>query len=131
MIARSFRKLIMKRFRPVLLFVMALFSGGVFAQITVPDFTACPNQTMLVVPQWNNVTNITYNLIVPTQAPTQVPAQFVISGTTPNSTIQYTLTGNGTANTGPVTSTVVFNLFITPAPALTFTNNFDFCLHVK
>lgn len=117
----------MRNVKSVIVLLMMLVSGGFSAQIIVPNYTACPNQTMLVAPVWNNVTNITYFLTVPSQAPVQVGPQFTISGSTGGTAVIYTLVGNGTAASGPVTSTVNFNLSVTIPTPLSFTNNVNFC----
>ncbi len=105
---------------------LLLLAGKSLGQLTVGAFTACPNQTVQVSPTWNNISNITYFLAAPGQAPVQVQPTFTIMQSQVG-IYTYTLTGNGTSNTGPVTNSVNVTLTVFQPAALTFTNAFNFC----
>lgn len=105
---------------------LLLLAGKSMGQLTVPSYSACPNQTVLVTPTWNNISNISYFLTAPGQAPVQVQPTFTIMQGVPG-VYTYTLTGNGTSNTGPVTNSVNLMLTVNVAPPLSFTNTTNFC----
>lgn len=120
------------------LFAMLLSFKG-YTQVTTLNYTACPNQIVTVTPVWNNVANISYTLYTPNTPSGFFPAgistfpfpnstSFTISTSNANAICAtYTLTGQGTSNTGPATSTATFQLCSAPPAALQFTNSIYYC----
>lgn len=100
-----------------------------YAQVTVPPYNACPNQTVPITATWNNVSNISYTLanssgLPPYLATSGVTNTFIISSPTSTNFILY---ASGTQGGSPVTSSVSFNLIVTPPAAMTITNVGQYC----
>lgn len=111
------------------------------AQVTVPDYNVCPNQTVMVTATWNNVGNVSYTLFTPIGSTPFAPAptgtflgsniNTIIlsnSGTLPLPSVHtYTLAGTGQSLNGVVTSTAYFSITITAPPPLNITNQIYYC----
>lgn len=108
----------------ILLGAFLFFALGTKAQLTVPDYTACPNQTLMVTATWNNVSNITYTLnpgnIIQGNNP-----NFII--TTPSVTTVYTMCAVGSSLGLPTNSCDQFVITINIPPPLTLTNQSTYC----
>lgn len=110
--------------RCLLLSFVFLFAADVsYAQISVPNYTQCPNENMTITATWNNVNNITYTLN---------PGNIIQSNPTfpinaPTVTTTYTISGIGTTLAGPVASSFTFAVFIQPSPPLVIGNVQDYC----
>ncbi len=131
------------KFTHTILTGLVLFlSLSYFAQpIIVPNYTACPNQTITIGATWNNVGNVSYTLFTPpgstpnAPAPAGVPwganvTTYVVSnsGNPPTTSVHsYTLSGTGQSINGLVTNSVVFNITIESPPPLTLTNQVNYC----
>lgn len=132
----AFFTLSMKRHynRPFLtlaVFLLTAVQAWAQPQLSTPNLTACPCQTMAVIPTWNNVSNINYTLIAPGPPAT---VQTVFTGTTAifNCTqvatlYTYTLIGSGTFTGSPITQTVNFSLSVIPPAPLSITNGSFYC----
>lgn len=121
-----------------LFFLLFLLKGTGFAQapppLTVPNYTACPCQTITASATWNNVSSITYSLLIPGPPPSNtvfaVPNFPVFNCSQTLANVVYTLIANGSFQGNPVTQTVNFTLTIVPPAAMTLTsgaNNGNFC----
>lgn len=120
----------------VLFFLLFAVKQISFAQLTVPNYTACPNQVIIGSATWNNVGNITYSLYFPGNNP---PGAASITWNGPQSTFTlaqpgnvptvytYTMIAYGTASSGTVINTAVFTLTVIPPSGMTFTNTQFFC----
>ncbi|HQQ93590.1 MAG TPA: gliding motility-associated C-terminal domain-containing protein [Bacteroidia bacterium] len=106
------------------LLLLSFFSRPALAQLTVPDYTACPNQALAVTATWNNVSNITYTLnpgnIIQSNNP-------VFNITTPTVTTIYTLCAIGSSLSVPVNSCDQFTIFVNAPPPLALSNQGDYC----
>ena len=118
--------------------LFALFfclESELFAQappLTVPNYSACPCQTITFTPTWNNVSNITYTLFSPGLPPQPFAGSSytLFNCTQTFSTITYTLAASGTYTGSPITSSTPLILSITPPSAMTLTNganNGNYC----
>lgn len=106
------------------LILCALFAvNGNFAQITVPNYTQCPNENMTITATWNNVSNITFTL----NPGNIIQSSPIFPINAPTVTTNYTIAGVGTTLAGPVTSSFVFNVFVQPPPPLVIGNVQDYC----
>ncbi|MCC6371584.1 MAG: gliding motility-associated C-terminal domain-containing protein [Bacteroidia bacterium] len=125
----------MRILKKVLVFALTFFGFELYSQaiIVSPVYTACPNQTIMITPQWNNVGGVNYFLQSPNGGNPASGAlgpvgSFTISCAIPTATsITYTLSGTGNGQSGAVTSTVFFNLNIVPPAPLTITNQIFYC----
>jgi gliding motility-associated-like protein len=110
---------------------VVLLPSAAFAQLYVPNYTACPNQIITVTAQWPNVTITSLSLAIPAGGSAQnngnlgTNTTFTISHPGPPST--WTLVGTGTNLNGTVTSTAYFNVTIAPPPPLTIANQINYC----
>jgi gliding motility-associated-like protein len=112
----------------IFLFLVLATRESVLAQsvLSVPNYTACPNQIITASATWNNVSSITYSLFAPPNYPPAGPtlggsfgpSTFTVSSPV---TITYTLVGNGVYQNAPITSSVAFTLTIVPPAAMTLT----------
>jgi gliding motility-associated-like protein len=126
----------------ILLLVVKTF---VNAQVTVPDYNVCPNQTVLVTATWNNVGNVSYTLFTPIGSTPFAPAPtgtllgantntIIISHAgnlptpgNPASVHSFTIVGTGQSLSGIVTSTAFFNITVTAPPPLNLVNQVNYC----
>lgn len=112
--------------------VFLLGGGSAGAQLTVSDYTGCPNQVITVNVSWPNVAISSLSLVIPNNGSAtnngnlQTNTTFTISHPGPGTT-NWTLYGTGTGNSGVVTSTVVFQLTIQPPPAINIQNQILYC----
>jgi gliding motility-associated-like protein len=102
---------------------------GIKAQLTVPNYNACPNQTVMITATWNNVSTISYSLanssgLPPYLAISNVTNSFIVSSPTSTTFVLY---AQGNQNGNPVASSVTVNLFVTPPAPLTITNTGQYC----
>ncbi len=95
------------------------------SQLTVSNASACPCQTISAAITWNNVSGTSYTLIAP--APNASPPPF-FSGpfsmyycSNTQTTVTYTLIGNGIYNSAPISQTIYPTLTILPPAPLSFT----------
>jgi hypothetical protein len=107
---------------------IALFSllslSGLKAQLTVPDYTACPGQPLVICGTWNNVSNITYTLTPGGVIQLTNPC-FTI--TTPTITTQFTMCAAGSSLGLPTNSCDQFMVNIIVPPPLTVSHNINYC----
>lgn len=118
-----------------LFFLLFLIKGTGFAQapppLSVPNYTACPCQSITASATWNNVSSITYNLLVPGPPPSNtvfaVPNFQIFNCSPIFTTVTYTLIATGSFQGNPVTQTVNFNLTINPPAPMVIGNNINYC----
>ncbi len=115
--------------------VLLIFAGSLRAQLSTPNYTGCPNQIITVNVQWPNVAITNLSLSIPAGGSAlnngnlQSNTTFTISHPGP-ATTNWTLSGTGTGASGPVTSTIVFQVSITAPAPLTFVHQSgtsDYC----
>ena len=130
----------MKRhFNKILAFLFLVLASGQtsYAQLSVPNYTACPGQLITASATWNNASSITYSLYAAPGGTTSPPILTFASTNTFNisnssavpAVINYTLIAVGIYGTLPTTNIATFNLTIAPpAPMiLTQVSNGNFC----
>lgn len=107
------------------LLIFLIKSNFYSQQLTVTSATACPNQSVTLQATWNNVGSVSYTIAKSSTSFTQQSSpNFPVSEI---STFVYTISAQGTALSGPVTSSTTATLtIITPAP-LTITNTPFYC----
>ena len=124
----------------VIFFLAFAVNQSSFAQLTVPNYTACPCQIITASATWNNVSSITYSLYAPPGTVTGPPL-ITWSGASAGNTftisncsnvaanIAYTLVASGLALNTPVTNTATFVLSIFPPSSLVLSqpNNGYYC----
>ncbi|MBL7900508.1 MAG: gliding motility-associated C-terminal domain-containing protein [Bacteroidia bacterium] len=108
----------------LLLLVIFLGLNGLRAQLTVPDYTACPNQPLVVCGTWNNVSNITYTLNPGGTIQLSNPC---FSITTPTVTTVYTMCAVGSSLGLPTNSCDAFTVYINVPPPLVINHQGDYC----
>jgi gliding motility-associated-like protein len=116
----------------VLILGLFLFVSHSYSQsnLTAPNSSACPNQTVNVCSTWNNVASQSFTLYVPGGNPAGISVSqcFTISNASPNATtVTYTLVGNGIYNGQPTVNTAYPQLSIIPPAALSITNAGVYC----
>jgi gliding motility-associated-like protein len=114
---------VFKRNAVLVLFIL-LSLNALKAQITVPDYTACPGQPLVVCGTWNNVSNITYTL---TPGGVIQIANPCFTITTPSVTTQYTMCAAGSSLGLPTNSCDQFIVNITVPPPLTISHSINYC----
>jgi gliding motility-associated-like protein len=112
---------------------VAFFFFPAQSQLTVASsYSGCNNQIITVTASWPNVSITGLNLIIPPGGSATnngnlgTQTTFTLSHPT-SGTLQWTLTGNGTNLSGPVTSTAYFNVSIIPPAPLSITNTANYC----
>jgi gliding motility-associated-like protein len=119
----------MKNNSYLFLIVLFLFALRFNAQLTVPSYTACPNQVVTVQATWNNVAVTSLTLAIPPNGngPTNLGQNltFTVSASAAPATFTLSGTGNngGTVNSGPV----LFNINIVQPPPLSIANTINYC----
>jgi gliding motility-associated-like protein len=128
----------MKNLHKLVLFLSLILSFNKIAfsqsQLTVTNYSACPCQSVSAAITWNNVSGTSYTLIAP--SPNASPPTF-FSGpfsmyycSNTQTTVTYTLIGNGTYNSAPISQTIYPTLTVLPPAPLSFTPtaaNSNFC----
>jgi len=130
MIKRNFYKLLV-----LLLFLIGVKQNTFGQTLTVPNYTACPCQTITASATWNNVSNITYSLWAPPATTAGPPSATwgnnnsfpIFNCSAIPASFTYTLVGTGSTLSGPVTNTATFILTIAPPAPMTLTNNQFHC----
>lgn len=118
---------------PVLFLLSFVISRPTFAQLSVPDYTACPCQTITAFATWNNASSVTYSLYTPgpgggSTMSTFASPSFTIFNCSPVlTTVTYTLVGAGVYQGNPTVLSDVFNLTISPPASMTLTNTITYC----
>lgn len=116
--------MIRRNYPTILLSLFLLVTVVSRAQLTVPDYSACPNQTIMVTATWNNVSNITYTLTPGNIIQGNNP-NFIV--TTPTTTTSYTICAVGSSLGLPTNSCDQFIIFVNVPPPLTLTNQVNYC----
>jgi hypothetical protein len=104
--------------------VIVLSLSGLKAQLTVPDYTACPNQPLVVCGTWNNVSNITYTLNPGGTIQLANPCFTIM---TPSVTTVYTMCAVGSSLGLPTNSCEDFTVYINAPPPLVISHQVDYC----
>jgi gliding motility-associated-like protein len=96
---------------------LSLFAGQLHAQLTVPNYTACPNQIVTVTATWPGVQVTGLTLVVPGSGTGAQPGTNMTFTVSASNLANFQLIGQGNALSGPVTNTANFSVIVyTPAP---------------